>query len=173
MARADRLTDWTRRNWFLPVLGLLLAIEWAFTRGTAWGRDGFAEAVVLFDLCLFVPALHYLCYRRSLARKPLLLRTAAIAFLGLYIASHLIPPEAQRLVAALGWARLVGLAVMAALELWFIVAVVKLAYGGTATAEEVTASSGAPPWIARFMVAEARFWKWLWRLVRHGGRGRD
>jgi len=172
MARADRLIDWTRRNWFLPLLAILLTIEWAFARTTAWGRDGFAEAVILFDLCLFVPALHYLCYRRSLARKALLVRTAALAFLGLYIASHLIPPEAQRLVAALGWARLAGLAVLAALELWVLVAVVKLVFGRGATAAEVSASSGAPPWIARLMVAEARFWKWLWRLVRNGG-GKD
>lgn len=172
MARVDRLTNWTRRNWFLPVLVLLLAIEWAFARAAPWGRDGLAEAAILFDLCLFVPALHYLCYRRSLKRKPLLLRTAALAFLGIYIASHLIPPEAQRLVAALGWARLVGLAVMVAFELWLVVTAVKLAYGGGATAAEVSAKSGAPPWIARIMVAEARFWKWLWRLIR-GGRGRD
>jgi hypothetical protein len=171
MARAGWLTDWMRRNWFLPALVLLLAIEWAFARATIWGRDGFAEAVVLFDMCLFVPALHYFCYRRSLARRALLLRTVGLAFLGFYIASHLIPPEARRLVAALGWARLVGMAVMAAIELWLVAAVVKLVFRGGATAEEVSASSGAPRWIARLMVAEARFWKYLWRLVH--GRGRD
>jgi hypothetical protein len=171
MARVDRLTDWTRRNWFLPVLALLLAIEWAFAQATDWSGDGVAEAAILFDLCLFVPALHYLCCRRGLATKPLLMRTAALAFLGVYIASHLIPPEAQRLVAALGWARLPGLAVLAAIELWLLVAMVKLVFGGGATTEEVSAASGAPRWIARLMLAEARFWKWLWRLIR-GGRGR-
>jgi hypothetical protein len=63
------------------------------------------------------------------------------------------------------------MAVMAAIELWLVAAVVKLVFRGGATAEEVSASSGAPRWIARLMVAEARFWKYLWRLVH--GRGRD
>ncbi|HYI49719.1 MAG TPA: hypothetical protein VEX35_14770 [Allosphingosinicella sp.] len=158
---------WMRRNWFLPLLVLLLAIEWAFARTTDWPRDGAAEAVILFDLCLFVPALHFLCYRRTLAWKPLLIRTAALASLGIYFASLLIPAEAQHLLAGLGWARLAGFAVLAALELWVLVKVIKLVFGTTTTAEEISATSGAPPWIARLMLLEARFWKWLWRLL-HG-----
>ena len=66
---AHDLTGWARRNWFVPLLALLLAIEWAFARTTDWPRDGLAETVVLFDLCLFVPALHFLCYRRTLTRR--------------------------------------------------------------------------------------------------------
>lgn len=165
---AHDLTGWARRNWFLPLLAVLLAIEWAFARATDWRGDGLAEAVVLFDLCLFVPALHFLCYRRRLAWKPLLIRTAALASLGVYFASHLIPAEAQHLVAGLaglGWARLAGLSVLAALELWVVVKVVKLVFGGAVTEDDVVAS-GAPRWIARLMLIEARFWKWLWRLLR-------
>ena len=160
-----KLVPWARRNWFVPMLALLLAIEWAFARGVDWRGDRLAEAVILFDLCLFVPALHYLCYRRALAWKPLLIRTAALASLGIYLASWLIPVEAQHLLAGLGWARLAGLAVLAALELWVVVKVVKLVFGGTATEADVVAH-GAPPWIARIMLIEARFWKWLWRLLR-------
>jgi hypothetical protein len=162
---AHDLTGWARRNWFVPLLALLLAIEWAFARTTDWPRDGLAEAVILFDLCLFVPALHFLCYRRRLARKALLIRTAALASLGVYLASWLIPAEAQHLLAGLGWARLAGLAALAALELWVVVKVVRLVFGGTATEADVVAY-GAPLWIARLMLIEARFYKWLWRLVR-------
>jgi hypothetical protein len=166
MAKAQILAGWARRNWFVPLLALLVAILWAFARATDWPRDGVAEAAILFDLCLFVPFLHVLCYRRTLALKPLLIRTAALAFLGLYIASHLIPAEAQHLLAGLGWARLAGLAVLAALELWVLVKVVKLVFGSAATTDQVVATSGAPRWIARLMLIEARFWKWLWRLFR-------
>jgi hypothetical protein len=162
---AHDLTGWARRNWFLPLLALLLAIEWAFARATDWPRDGLAEAVILFDLCLFVPALHFLCYRRTLARKALLIRTFALASLGVWLASWLIPAEAQHLLAGLGWARLAGLAVLLALELWVVVKVVRLVFGGTPTEADVVAY-GAPPWIARIMLIEARFWKWLWRLLR-------
>lgn len=159
------LAGWARRNWFLPLLAVLLAIIWAFARTTDWPRDGLAEAVILFDLCLFVPVLHFLCYRRALAWKPLLVRTAALASLGIWLASHLIPPEAQHLLAGLGWARLAGFIVLAALELWIMVKVVKLVFGSATTAEEISATSAAPPWIARLMLIEARFWKWLWRRL--------
>lgn len=163
---------WARRNWFLPVLALALAVEYAFVRTTAWATDGFAEAVVLFDLCLVVPALHYLCYRRRLARRALLIRTAALAFLGIYLASKLVPAEAQALIPALGWARLVGIAVMVAIELWIFLTIMRFIFRGDVTAEQVSERSGAPPWIARLMLAEARFWKWLWRLLRGGRRGK-
>jgi hypothetical protein len=165
MTKANDLTGWARRNWFVPLLAFLLAIEWAFAR-TDWPRDGLAEAVILFDLCLFVPALHFLCYRRTVAWKPLLIRTFALASLGVYLASHLIPADAQHFLAGLGWARLAGFVVLAALELWVLVKVIKLVFGATATVEEISATSGAPPWIARLMLIEARFWKWLWRLFR-------
>lgn len=166
MAGAEILAGWARRNWFLPLFALLLAIEFAFTRSIDWSRDGYAEAVVLFDMCLFVPALYWLCYRRKVAAKPLLVRTAALAFLGLYVASHLVPPQAQHLVAELGWARFVGWAVLALVELWVAVKVVKLVFGGKATAEQLHERHGAPLWIARLMLVEARFWKWVWRLLR-------
>ena len=123
-----RLAGWVRRNWFMPLLALLLAIEWAFARTTDWPRDALAEAIILLDLCLIVPLLHYLCYRRTLALKPLLVRTAAALVLGIYIGSHLVPAEAQHLLSGRGWAGLAGLAVLAALELWVLVQVVRLVF---------------------------------------------
>lgn len=166
MVRPQISSGWARRNWFLPLLALLVAIEWAFARATDWSSDGVAEAVILFDMCLFVPILYMLCYRRRVALKPLLVRAAALSFLGLYVASFLVPPQAQHLVAELGWARLVGWAVLALVELWVVVKIVRLVFGGEATTEDVAARSGAPRWIARMMLIEARFWKALWRLFR-------
>jgi hypothetical protein len=124
------------------------------------------EAAVLFDLCLFIPALHFLCYRRKLALKPLLIRTAALAFLGVYIASWLIPREAQSLLAELGWARTAGFVVVALIELRLVFLALKLVFGGRASADEIAERTGAPPWIARLMLIEARFWKWVWRWIR-------
>jgi hypothetical protein len=166
MADAEILGLWLRRNWFLPLLALLLAIELAFTRSADWSQPRMPEAVVLFDLCLFIPALHILCYRRKLALKPLLIRTAALAFLGVYIASHLIPREAQSLLAELGWARTAGLVVIALIELRLVFLALKLVFGGQASADEIAERTGAPPWIARLMLIEARFWQWVWRRIR-------
>ncbi|HEV7659218.1 MAG TPA: hypothetical protein VGO55_05170 [Allosphingosinicella sp.] len=159
------LAGWARRNWFVPLLAVLVAIEWAFARAIDWPRDGAAEIVVLFDMCLFVPLLYVLCYRRRVALKPLLVRAMALGGLGLYFASHLIPAQSQHLVAGLGWARILGGAALVLIELWVVMKVVKLVFGGTATEADVVAH-GAPPWIARLMLVEARFWKWLWRLLR-------
>lgn len=158
------LSGWARRNWFLPLLGPLLAIELAFARTTDWPSEGFAEFVILFDLCLFIPFLYVLCYRRSLERKPLLIRTAALTLAGIYIASKLVPPDAQIVLGELVWARYAGLAVIALIELWVVVVAVKLVFGGAST-DEIVARSGAPPWIARLMQLEARFWKAVWRLL--------
>lgn len=166
MARAIDLRGWARRHWFVPLLALLLAIETAFARATDWRNDGVAEAAILFDMCLFVPALYVLCYRRRLALRPLLIRTFALGFLGIYIASKLVPPDAQVLIAELIWARTAGWVVLALIELWVMIAVTRLVFGGGATTEEIAAQSGAPPWIARLMQAEARLWKALWRFVR-------
>jgi hypothetical protein len=46
------------------------------------------------------------------------------------------------------------------------VAALRLVFSGTATAEEVSERTGAPPLIARLIVIEARFWRALWRLIR-------
>ncbi|HMG46462.1 MAG TPA: hypothetical protein VK614_03270 [Allosphingosinicella sp.] len=166
MARTEILGAWLRHNWFLPLLAILLAIELAFTRSIDWSQPRMPEAAVLFDLCLFIPALHFLCYRRKRALKPLLIRTAALALLGVYIASKLIPPEAQGLLAKLSWARTAGLAVVALIELRLLFLALKLVFGGHASAEEIAERTGAPPWIARLMLLEARFWKWVWRRIR-------
>lgn len=164
MTRTEMPSGWIRRHWFVPLLAVLLLIETAFARTTDWSRDGLAELVILFDLCLFIPFLYVLCYRRRLARKPLLIRTAALALAGIYIASKLVPPSAQIVLGELVWARYAGLAVIALIELWVVVLTVKLVYGG-ATTEEISRSSGAPPWIARLLQIEARFWKAVWRFL--------
>jgi len=168
MVRTSPLKLWLRANWFAPLLVLLLGIELAFARSTDWSRDGFAEKVILFDLCLFIPALYALCYRHKLNRRALLLRTIALALGGIYIASKLVPADAQVLLTDLVWARNAGWLVIVLIELAVVLVTVKLVFGG-ATTEEVAAKSGAPLWVARLMQLEARFWKAVWRFLT--GRG--
>lgn len=164
MTKTDFPAAWLRRHWFLPLAAMLLAIELAFARTTNWSEDGVAELVVLFDLCLFIPFLYVLCYRSKLARKPLVIRAAALALAGIYLASKLVPPDAQAVLGELVWARYAGLVVIALIELWVVVLTVRLVFGG-ATTEQISEQSGAPPWIARLMQLEARFWKAVWRFL--------
>ena len=165
MAKTAMLSEWGRRNWFPPLLAVLLAIEFAFARATDWPHDGLAEMAVVFDLCLFVPLLHAVCYRKRMALKPLLIRSAALALAGLYVASKLVPGGAQVLLADLLWARYAGWFVIALLELWILVLTVRLVFGDAST-RQIAEKSGAPLWIARLMQMEARFWKAVWLFLR-------
>lgn len=154
-----------RTHWFLALLPALLLVEAGFARSTDWSSDRLAEAAILFDLCVFVPGLHWLAYRRRLALRALAIRTAALSLGGLYVASSLVPAEAQTMVADLLWARDAGWIVLALLELGALVLIVKLVFGGAST-DEIAARTGVPHWAARIMQIEARFWKWLLSRLR-------
>ena len=147
------------------LLPFLLLIEIAFARSTDWDRPGPAELVILFDLCLFVPLLFLLCYRRRLPIRALLLRSAALLLFGLWFAAWIVPPESRDLLRQLGGLRPIGLALLAIAELGLLVVVVRLVFSGASSAD-VAARSGAPEWVARLMLLEARFWKAVWQLLR-------
>jgi len=155
-----------RRHLFLILFGLALALELLFARSTDWDAGGFEEKVILFDLCLFLPALHVAFYRRRLPLRTLVVRTVGLSLLGFYIASCLVPAEAQQLIADWSGARSAGLVVLALIELRLMIEVMKIVWGGKPSADEVAAKLGAPAWTARLMIAEVNFWKWVWRRIR-------
>jgi hypothetical protein len=161
-----QVQSWLRWNWFVVLAPILLLIEWLVVRSSAGAMGSMVEAIVLFDLCLFIPLLYVLCYRSQLPLKPLLLRVLGLVCLGVYIASYIVPEPAQQIVPQLSWARTAGLAVLALVELALLLTVLRLVWGRDASAEQVQAASGAPAWVARLMVVEARFWRAVWRLIR-------
>ena len=165
MAARAFLHHWLARNWFVPLAAVLLGLELAFARTTDWAAGGHEEAAILFDMAVFVPILHIICYRRTVPARALAIRTGALVLSGIYLASLLVPAEAQRWVDDLGWLRAAGAVAIALVELKIMVEVMKLAFGG-GEVEQVVARSGAPAWVARLMLLEARFWKAVWRLIR-------
>lgn len=159
--------SWLKANWFVAAVPPLLLVEWLVVRSVGAEMGPNLEAVVLFDLCLFLPLLYILCYRGALPLKHLLLRVVGLTCLGVYLASYIVPDAAQRLLPNLSAARTAGLVVLALVELRLLVAVLRITFGrGEASVEQVQAASGAPRWIARLMLLEARFWKAVWRLIR-------
>ena len=158
--------SWLKANWFVAAVPLLLLVEWLVVHDLSGDMGRFLEAVVLFDLCLFMPLLYVLCYRRSIPLRHLLLRTLGLACLGVYLATYLVPEPLQAVLPQLGIVRIAGLAVLVLVELRLLIVAMRLVWGQDASVERVQAASGAPAWIARLMVMEARFWKWLWRLIR-------
>lgn len=158
---------WLKANWFVAAVPPLLLIEWWIVRAIGADMGPHLEAVVLFDLCLFMPLLYILCYGRTLPLKHLLLRVLGLTCLGVYLASYMVPNAAQQILPNLSAARTIGLAVLALVELRLLIAVLRVTFGrGEATAEQIGAASGAPAWVARLMLLEARFWKAAWRMIR-------
>ena len=165
MAASAILNRWLARNWFVPLAAVLLGLEWAFARTTDWTARGYEEAAILFDMAVFVPLLHFICYRRMVPVRALAIRTAALVLSGVYLASLLVPAEAQRWVDDLGGLRAAGALAIALIELKIMFELLKLVFGG-GQVEQVVERSGAPAWVVRLMMLEARFWKAVWRLIR-------
>lgn len=145
-----------RTHWFFLALPPLLLIEHAFARSTDWNRAGAGEMAILFDLCLFIPALYWLCYHRRLATRVLLIRTGALFCAGIYVASLLVPAEGEVLIGHLTPLRWIGPAVLALIELKLLFISVRLAFSGRSSAADVAERTGALEWIARLMLLEAR-----------------
>jgi len=163
--RIERLRQWSGDNWFLLVLPLLGLAAWLMSRSIAWrsGGDGL-EAALLIDACLTIPLLYLLCYGKRLPAWQLALRMIGLACAGIYLISYLVPAEAQRLLPHFEAARWVGLALIIAFELWLFVTAIRLVFRAGTTAEQVQAATGAPPLLAKLLLLEARFWKWVARL---------
>ena len=157
---------WVGANWFWLVMPLLVAIEWAALRSIPAGEQGPFEAIALFDLCIFVPALFALCYARSLSPRALAVRLLGLACLGLLLASWFVPQERQLLLPQLGWFRAAGLVALGAIEVIATVAVMRMVFSGKADAEAIATRAGVPAWVARLMLLEMQFWRWVWQLLR-------
>jgi hypothetical protein len=155
--------EWSARNWFLLLLPALLGA--AFLLAKTAPADPALERVFLFDALVTVPFLYFLCYRGTLGRWQMALRLLALACAGIWAAGRLVPDETQAILPQLGWARALGLAVIALFEVRLLVLAVRLAFSGRADAEALAAATGAPPILARLMLLEARFWRWVWRLI--------
>jgi hypothetical protein len=167
MTRIERLGRWSAANWFLPAAAVLLTIALVIARATPWASQGAAmEAVFLFDVCITLPLLYALCYARTLPPWQLALRMLGVACLGIFLLDYMVPPEARRLLPAFHWARSIGLLLLVLFELRLVVAGIRLVFRPGTTEEQLSASTGAPPFIARLMLLEARFWQAVWRFFR-------
>src|SRR5687768_6128771 len=152
-------------HWFVPVFAFILGALWLAGRDSIFMAEG-GEAAILADLCLTAPILYVLCYRRRHSPLQLGLRALALACLGIWLGSWIIPAPDQSLLTRMGPLRVAGLFVLAAIEVRLLVAMLRLVFGGEASADEVSRATGAPPFVARLMLLEARFWKAVWRLIR-------
>ncbi|MBM0171423.1 hypothetical protein [Altererythrobacter sp. C41] len=161
MASRSFLNGVLRHWYFWIAMPLVVAIEAAFVFTLPWNEYPRAEWAVLFDLCVFLPALHLIVYRKALSRRALLIRTVAIAGLGLWLSRYLVPAESQQ--ALLHLAKLHGglVGVVIVFELGVMMLVIRAAFARDADPQRLERDFAVPPLIARLMVWEARFWRAL------------
>lgn len=161
----DRVADWGRRNWFYLLLPVWAAAAFGFRAAHPWSEQPMlGEAVTLFDWCLFVPALYLLCYR-DMPRRALGLRAIALVCGGIWIAGVIVPDAAENILTRLGPLRSAGIAILLLVEGVAILAILRVVFGATPDPAALE-RQGIPPPIARLMLAEARFWRWLWATLR-------
>lgn len=111
-----------------------------------------------------MPILYIICYR-ALTTRALVIRTAAISCAGLWIAHKIIPIANGTIIARLYWIRIVGTVVVAIAEAVALVAALRVMFGGEPDQDKL-ALSGVPPFMVKLMLAEARFWRWVWSKLR-------
>ena len=146
-----------RTHWFFWVAPLVLAVDFYAALSARGAIDRLVEAGLLFDLVVLLPVLYWFCYRRR--GRPALVRSAALACLGIWLALKLVPESERELLVYVAPLRYVGWAVLVWLELLLVVAVYRSVFNGGSVEQAVAqAPSDMPPWLARLLAMEARWW---------------
>ena len=161
-----RVATWLRQHWFYVLVPLWAAAAVNFHFVHSWQEQPrLGEVVALFDWCLFVPALYVLCYRKQRAARAVAVRVLALVCAGIWTAGAMVPDGAETLLRDWGWLRRIGIAAVALVEVAAVVAMLRIVFSKTPNTQALI-DSGIPPLVARMMLAEARFWRWLFSRLR-------
>lgn len=166
MTDVNSLLRLAGRHWFYLLLPFAAAAAWTMQLSLDWERGAtLGEATALFDWCVFLPAMFLLCYRRPMPARTLALRTVGLVCGGLWVAALIVPDGSERMIGAVAWLRYPGLTLLLVAEIFLLVAVMQITFGGEADPAELE-RLGVPASVARLMLLEARFWRWVWRSPR-------
>jgi len=158
-----------KRHWFWLAAVAVVAANALIIAVDDWQAPQIREFGVLFDFAVLIPALYLICYRSL--RKKAVVRAIAFACLGVWVAGHVIPETHQSLISQIGWIRYVGLAVLIIMEIRLGIEIWRLAFRNRAgdagrAIQQKAESEGVPPWVAKLMAAEAKFWDMTWQIFR-------
>ena len=154
-----------RTNWFYLLLPFLLLAAWSLSRTPEAMADPLLlERVLLADCLISLPVLYFLFLRRHTTLRAAVVRSAALAGAGLWFAGYLMPPGEGQLLPALGWLRLIALPFLVLIESVAFFAMMRVVYSD-APDEGQLLKQGMPPLVVKALLAEARFWKAIWRFL--------
>jgi hypothetical protein len=160
-----RMTERLKENWFWPFTLVLIALAWLVSRNLSPGDLKGWEWAVLFDVLVTLPVLFALCYRAKLRRNKLIIRILALQCLGIWLATKIVPIESQMVLPHLAWLRYAGIAVLVLIELRIMVALFKIVFKADTSARQLE-DVGMPPLLAKLMLLEARFWRWVFSIFK-------
>jgi len=156
-----------RTHWFFIVAAFVVAGNIFVALSSRGAIDRIVEAGLIFDLAFLLPCLYWLCYRAS--GKKAAIRAVGLCCLGIWGALKLVPEAEQDLLAYVAPARYVGIAALICLEVAVLVAVYRTMFKGGSDQEvtaRIQAQTDLPPWVARLLALEARFWRKVWQVVK-------
>ena len=149
-----------RRNWFLPLAPSLLVLVFLGSRSIGLFAVSGLELPLVFDALVTVPALFWLCYHDRMRAGALTIRVIGLQCLGLLLASWIVPIEQQHILPKLAVARWIGLTLLAYFEAKLAWIVIRAVFAVDAKPKDLT-DQGVPEIIAKLMLLEAHFWKWV------------
>ena len=165
--QAGQAVTFARRHWFYLSLPLWLLASINLHFDFAWATDARSgELIALFDWAVFMPALYALCYHGIALGRVLAIRLLALVCSGVWIAGLIVPDPAENLLLRWGWLRGIGVAALVVVEGLAMLTILRVVFS-SAPDPTVLERQGIPPIVARMMLAEARFWRWVWNRL-HG-----
>lgn len=167
MNQALPTTSWIKANWFVAAAVLLVGTDLAVLLLPNSTSPRLLEFGLLSDLCIVLPGLYLACYWRKGKRS--VLRAIALASIGFWASSMLLPKSDHFLIQQLWPVRYVALAVLALIELRIMLAVYRAVFSG-ASRQEAAATlekrTGMPAWAAKLAAAEAALWSSLYKAAK-------
>ena len=162
---ARRLAD----HWFYALLAVCLFAAWRVSLLPHTLSDPITtERVYLIDFALLLPLIYAFYLRSRVPVKAVIVRSLALGAAGISYAAWLMPEGTGEVLPFLAWLRWVAMPLVIAIELAAFVALMRYLYGSEPREEELIAQ-GIPPLVVRLLLAEARFWKRVFRFL--AGRG--
>ncbi len=154
-----------KENWFWPLAITLMAVAWLIAQFSSMKPDAAWEYAIVFDVLVTLPILFFLCYRNKNSLKINLLGIVALQCSGIWLATKIVPVESQNILPYLSWLRIAGLALLFLLEVGIMLALIKVVFRADTTTTQVE-QLGVPPFVAKLLLMEARFWRRVFSIFK-------